>query len=93
MMNWIAALQAMGASRPRKQVLHCTQTSLPPDIFAILRLTWFRRGKQYSVEEMSIEQAEEGIEEALLMLTKEALKSGADVSILCCCSPEDLGIE
>ena len=93
MMNWIAALMAMGASKPRKQLLTCVKATLSPEIFAIMRLTWYRNGKQTSVEEMAIEHAEEGIEEALLMLVKEALKSGADISILASCSPEELGIE
>lgn len=93
MMNWIAALQAMGASKPRRQQLFCAKASLPPDIFAIVRLTWYRRGKPYSTEEFSVEHEEGESKEALMMLAKEALKSGADVSILAACSPEELGIE
>jgi len=93
MMNWIAALQAMGASKPRKQQLFCAKASLPPDTFAIVRLTWYRRGKPISAEEFSVEHEENESVEALMMLTREALKSGADVSILSCCDPEDLGIE
>jgi len=93
MMNWIAALIEMGASKPRKQQLFCTQETLSPNLFAIMRLTWYRKGKPYEVDEMSIEQAEEGTEAAVHMLVKEALKSGADVSIICACPPEALGIE
>lgn len=92
-MNWIAALMAMGASRPRRQQLFCTQKQLPAHLFAIMRLTWYKKGKQYQVEEMSIEHAEEGIEAAVQMLITEALKSGADVSVLSACPPEALGIE
>ena len=93
MMNWIAALMAMGASKPRKQSLTCVKATLSSEIFAIMRLTWYRNGRPFSVEEMSIKHAEEGIEEALLMLVKEALKSGADISMLASCSPQELGIE
>jgi len=93
MMNWIAALQAMGASKPRKQQFFCAQATLPPDVFAVIRLTWYRRGKAYSTEEFSVEHEEDESKAALMMLAKEALKSGADVSILSCCNPKELGIE
>ena len=85
---------AMGAfKKPRKQQLSCVQGQLPPSLFAIVRLSWFKQGKVYAVEEMNIEGDDEETGEALLMLFKEALKQGADVCSITACNPADIGID
>lgn len=93
MMNWIAAINAMGARRPRKQELFCSRKELPNHVVAIIRLTWHKSGKPYSVEELCIEDAFDETETAVHLLIKEALKAGADVSILTAKCPTQFGIE
>lgn len=84
----------MGAfKKPRKQQLSCVQGTLPPDLFAIVRVSWFKQGRIYAVEEMNIEDAGEETGDALIMLFKEALKQGADVYSITSCHPADIGID
>ena len=84
----------MGAfKKPRKQQLSCVQGTLPPDLFAIVRVSWFKQGKVYAVEEMNIEDAGEETGDALILLFKEALKQGADVYSITSCHPADIGID
>jgi hypothetical protein len=86
--------QMMGAfKKPRKQQLSCVQGTLPPDLFAIVRVSWFKQGRIYAVEEMNIEDAGEETGDALIMLFKEALKQGADVYSITACHPADIGID
>lgn len=86
--------QMMGAfKKPRKQQLSCVQGTLPPDLFAIVRVSWFKQGKVYAVEEMNIEDAGEETGDALILLFKEALKQGADVYSITACHPADIGID
>ena len=84
----------MGAfKKPRKQQLSCVQGTLPPDLFAIVRVSWFKQGRIYAVEEMNIEDAGDETGDALIMLFKEALKQGADVYSITSCHPADIGID
>jgi len=90
MLMWLM----MGAfKKPRRQQLSCVQGQLPPPLFAIVRVSWFKNGKIYAVEEMNIEDAGDGTGEALLGLFKEALKQGADVYSITTCHPADIGID
>jgi len=84
----------MGAfKKPRRQQLTCVQGQLPPPLFAVVRVTWFKSGKVCAVEEVNIEDAGEDTGEALLGLFKEALKQGADVHSITTCHPADIGID
>lgn len=90
MLMWLM----MGAfKKPRKQQLSCVQGTLPPDLFAIIRVSWFKQGRIYAVEEMNIEDAGEETGDALILLFKEALKQGADVYSITSCHPADIGID
>ena len=90
MLMWLM----MGAfKKPRKQQLSCVQGTLPPDLFAIVRVSWFKQGKVYAVEEMNIEDAGEETGDALILLFKEALKQVADVYSITSCHPADIGID
>ena len=83
----------MEAKKPRKQHLVCIEGDMKPHIFAIIRLSWYRKGRLYTVEEMNVENGTDDTPEAVIMLIKEALKSGADVTMQTACKPADLGIE
>jgi hypothetical protein len=69
------------------------QGTLPPDLFAIVRVSWFKQGRIYAVEEMNIEDAGDETGDALILLFKEALKQGADVYSITSCHPADIGID
>ena len=90
MLMWLM----MGAfKKPRKQQLSCVQGTLPPDLFAIVRVSWFKQGRIYAVEEMNIEDAGDETGNALILLFKEALKQGAYVYSITSCHPADIGID
>jgi hypothetical protein len=92
MMSWLWRL-AMEANKPRRQQLVAVKGQMKPHIFAVIRLSWYRNGRLYTVEEMNVENGTDETPEAVIMLIKEALKSGADVTIQTACKPQDLGIE
>ena len=83
----------MEAKKPRRQQLVCIKGQMKPHVFAIIRLSWYRNGKLYTVEEVNVENGAKETPEAVIMLIKEALKSGADVTMQTACKPQDLGIE
>jgi len=91
-MSWLWRL-AMEANKPRRQQLVAVKGQMQPHIFAVIRLSWYRKGKLYTVEEMNVENGTDETPEAVIMLIKEALKSGADVTMQTACKPQDLGIE
>lgn len=93
MMNWIAAINAMGARRPRKQQLFCSRKELPNEIVAVIRLTWYKSSKAYWVEELQVVNSLDESDKAVQMIIKEALKHGADVSVLTAQCPTRFGIE
>lgn len=92
-MNWIAAINAMGARRPRKQQLFCSRKELPNEVIAVIRLTWYKNSMAYSVEELQIIDLMDETDKAVQMLIAEALKAGADVSVLTAQCPTRFGIE
>jgi len=93
MMNRTAADHVMGTRKPRKQQLFCSQKELPSHVVAIVRLTWYKNGRAYSVEELQVEDQFDETISAVHMLISEALKAGADVSVLTAQSPTKFGIE
>ncbi len=82
----------MEAKPPRKQTLSCNQKSLPDDIFAIVRLAWFEDGQAIEVDEIQIMEAGDDTISGFAALIGQALRQGADVSVLSAYPPEDLGI-
>jgi hypothetical protein len=82
----------MGASKPRKQQLNIIQHQLEASIFAVIRVAWFRNGKQSEVEEMQLEHDVEHVEYVLHGLVERCLHAGADVMVMSPCSAEELGL-
>ena len=82
----------MGASKPRKQQLTVLEKPLADRIFAVIRCTWFREGKEYEVEEMQLEEDVEHVEFVLHELIERCLRTGADVLVMTPCPAEEIGI-
>lgn len=84
----------MGASRPRRQVLFCSQKEMPYHVFAIIRLSWYKQGKPESVEELQLKgKMNDEMIESIQIIIEQALRNGADVSVLTAHDPKDLGID
>jgi len=91
MMGSIFQLLQMSIRKPRKQQLACSRKEMPQDVFAIIRLAWFKNGKQYSVEELQVLTVCPDTIYTVQKLVHEALKAGADVCVLTACDPTKLG--
>lgn len=84
----------MGASRPRRQVLFCSQKDMPSHVFAVIRVSWYKQGKPDSVEEIQMKgKLNDEMVEAIQIVIERALRNGADVSVLTAHDPKELGID
>ena len=73
----------------RQQVLFYAQKELKGDLFAVIRITWHEEGKPIGVVES---QLRDGIPE-FGQIVGEALRAGADVSVICGEAPEAVGLK
>ena len=78
--------------RPRKQELDYHVSLLPPEILAIVRVTWYKDGKAQEVDQVTLMEDGDNGFEAFQSLVGSALRQGANVSIRSGYNPEDLGI-
>jgi hypothetical protein len=95
MMKWLRKLFGMKDELERQRMLFVSKRELPEDTFAIVRLTWFTKEGLYDVSEIKLIYEDESAEDMIpqfAMIVGEALRGGADVSILTEIEPELLGI-
>lgn len=79
------------ARPPRKPTLGYTMGDIPFELLAVVRVSWYRRGTAYEVEEYQI--PESSVAEAQFhYLVGRALRQGADVCVLTQYKPEELGV-
>ena len=81
-------------SKPRQQrrpTLAVTVGTIPADVFAVVLISWFRKGQPFEVEEFQILECPDAT--AIFHGTVgQALQLGADVSVVTTYSAESLGI-
>jgi hypothetical protein len=83
---------AVEPKKPRKPTLDYHVSVLPPEILAIIRLSWYKDGKADEIDEtVLLEDGQNGYD-AFAALVGTALAQGANVSIRSGYHPEDLGI-
>ncbi len=95
MMKWLRKLFGMKDELKRQRLLFVSKRELPEDTFAIVRLSWFDRDGVRTVDEVKLiyeDETEEDMIPQFAMIVAEALRGGADVSILTEIEPELLGI-
>jgi hypothetical protein len=76
---------------PRRPTLAVVIGPVPDGVYAVVRLSWFRQGRPFEVEEFQIYECDE----ALVLFqgsVGQALRMGADVSVMTTYSAESLGI-
>jgi hypothetical protein len=76
---------------PRRPTLAVIIGAVPDDVFAVIRMSWFRQGRPIEVEEFRIFECEEAFD-IFHGTVGQALRQGADVSVMTTYSPEALGI-
>ena len=76
---------------PRRPTLAVIVGAIPDEIFAVVRMSWFRKGQPFEVEEFQILECPDAT--AIFHGTVgQALRLGADVSVVTTYSAETLGI-
>ena len=78
--------------RPRKPTLGYTVGDIPFELMAVVRISWFRKGMPYEVEEYQIQESEDASNQ-FHYIVGTALKQGADVAVLTQYEPASLGVE
>ena len=91
--DWLVDLMIwMEPKKPRKQELDYTICSLPSDVLAVIRLTWYKNGKADEVDELRIMEDGQNGYDAFAAAVQGALLRGANVSIRSQYTPEQLGV-
>ena len=76
---------------PRRPTLAVIVGAIPDEIFAVVRMSWFRKGQPFEVEEFQILECPDAT--AIFHGTVgQALRLGADVSVVTTYSADTLGI-
>lgn len=77
---------------PRRQEFDYHIAMLPEEVFAIVRISWYKDGKAVEIDETVIyEDGEEGFE-AFKSLVSTSLSCGANISVSSGYDPADLGL-
>ena len=95
MMKWLRKLFGMKDELERQRLLFVSKRELPEDTFAIVRLSWFDQDGVRTIDEVKLiyeDESEEDMIPQFALIVGEALRGGADVSILTEVDPELLGI-
>ena len=90
-MSWMSRLRKPNPNR--KQLLFFTKDQLKDNYFAVLRITWFAAGQICAVNEAVVYQDDLEAVAEFSGIVGEALRGGADVSIVCIASSEDVGLD
>lgn len=90
-MGWMSRLRKPNPNR--KQLLFFTQDQLEENYFAVIRVTWFAAGEICAVSEAVVYQSDLEAVAEFSGIVGQALRSGADVSIVCIASSEDVGLD
>jgi|TARA_R100000081_G_C4724863_1_gene120095 hypothetical protein len=90
-MGWMSRLRKPNPNR--KQLLFFTKDQLKENYFAVIRITWFAAGQICAVNEAVVYRDDLEAVAEFSGIVGEALRGGADVSIVCVARAEDVGLE
>ena len=90
-MSWLNRVRK--PQPPRKQLLFYAQEDLQNEVFAVIRISWFKGGHVCAVTETKISKYDEEVIAEFSSIVGEALRAGADVSAMSVVTAEELGIE
>ena len=83
----------MGASKPRRQQLTITTKALAEPAYAVVRVSWYQQGRASTIDELQLESGIDNIEAVLEEIIKNALKAGADVSVITTASADQFRLD
>jgi len=96
--SWLNRLMAKPEDKTQQQepegnrLIYVYNQKLPEEIFAIVRLTWYREGKAHRVDEVCLIKEDDLYTDFSVVLA-EALDAGADITIKTSLDSEVLGIQ
>lgn len=76
---------------PRRPTLAVITGSIPDEVFAVVRMSWFRQGRPVEIDELQILECDDAAS-IFQYMVGQALRQGADVSVMTTYSAESLGI-
>ena len=91
-MSWMDKLSRSNFE-PQQRFLFYSQQPLSDDIYAIVRVTWFSGDSCCAVTESRINLYDIDVVMEFTDIVGGALRSGADVSVICIDDPKSLGLE
>lgn len=93
-MSWLDKLckrQPEEPNEPIRRLLFYSQQELQNEFYAVVRVTWFHNDKVCGVTESKIDSYDADMVIEFSEIVGNALRAGADVSIICIDEPADLG--
>jgi hypothetical protein len=91
-MSWIKNLRKKRPDDGHKQLLFFSLGELTDDSYAVVRTTWHDEGHVIAVTEVCIHVYDEDMRNEMRDIIKCALQAGADVSLICVETPDELGL-
>jgi hypothetical protein len=91
-MFWRKPVAKSEPPAPKRPVFCYNVGDIPYDLFAIVRISWYRKGMPYEIEEYQIDECDDALAQ-FRYVVNSALKQNADVSVLTQYQPEALGVK
>ena len=91
-MSWLDKFRNRKAKKYENRLLFYRQDELQNEYYAVVRISWFNDGKVCGVTESKIDTYDADVVMEFSDIVGNALRAGADVSVVCIDDPENLGI-
>ena len=91
-MSWLDNLRKRKPEEPTNRLLFFTKQELNHETYAVIRVTWYLKGKICGVSESAIGLYDEDVISEFSGIVRSALGAGCDVSVACIDDPHYLGI-
>ena len=91
-MSWLDRFRNRKAKKYENRLLFYRQDELQNEYYAVVRISWFNDGKVCGVTESKIDTYDADVVMEFSDIVGDALRAGADVSVVCIDDPENLGI-
>lgn len=91
-MSWLDRFRNRKAKKHENRLLFYRQDELQNEYYAVVRISWFNDGKVCGVTESKIDTYDADVVMEFSDIVGNALRAGADVSVVCIDDPENLGI-
>lgn len=92
-MSWIDKLRRKQSDDEHKQLLFFSLGDLVDGNYAVVRTTWYEKTQVIAVTETCIHSYDEAMRAEMRDVIKCALQAGADVSLICVETPDELGLK